>query len=262
MNRTFLFLVITTLLGTSCVNTKRITYFQAEALAKDLEKQDIKDKYTIKLQPGDIINLKVSSLSPEANAMFNLYPESQVVSSNQTMQTTAPAAAIGFLVDEDGSITLPLAGKIKIGGLTTKEAAALVTKSLEKYLEQPTVNLRIINYKVSILGEVERPSVYTISNERITLPEALSLAGDMTIYGKRKNILVIREVDGKREFARVDITKRDVFNSPYYYLRPNDIVYVEPVKGRLTATSRTVQLTPLVLSALTFLTVVTVYIFK
>ena len=114
----------------------------------------------------------------------------------------------------------------------------------------------MLNYSVSVMGEVEKPSVYTIPNERITLPELISLAGDLTIYARRDNILVIREIDGQREFGRVDLTKRDLFNSPYYYLQPNDVVYVEPGKGKKTTSERSVQLAPTIISGISLLAVI------
>ncbi|MFC5271576.1 polysaccharide biosynthesis/export family protein [Adhaeribacter terreus] len=243
-------------LATSCVSQKEVTYFQPDDISKDSAQIAVQEKFIRKLQSGDILSIHVSSLSPEASAMFNPYHMYGATSVQQTTQTNAPSPATGFLIDEEGNITLPLVGKLKLAGLTTKEAATLVTQNLDKYLQQPTVNIRIINFKVSVLGEVTRPSVYTIPNETITLPEALGLAGDLTIYGKRSNILVIRETEGKRAFNRVDLTKRDFFNSPYYYLHANDVIYVEPTAGRITSTDRAVQLAPVVLSGLSIVAVI------
>ncbi len=246
-------LFLIAVIHTACVQTKEITYFQPKNLTSDIEKVNLNEQLVIKLQPGDIIKVFVNSLSPEANTVFNIFPETQT----QMNQVNSTIPAIGFLVDSEGAIILPLAGKMIVGGLSSKDAADLISKKLEKYLEQPTVSVRLMNFKISVLGEVARPSLYSITNERVTLPEALSLAGDLTIYGKRQNVLIIREVDGKREFARIDLTQRDFFTSPYYYLRPNDIVYVEPLKGKLTSTSRAVQLAPIAISLLTFLTIIT-----
>jgi len=253
LKRIFFFLILT--IFTSCVSQKEITYFQPKDVSNDIQKIDIKERFIVKLQPGDILNIMVNSISPEANTMFNVFP---VQTGQINVTGTATTPPIGFLVDSDGFIALPLVGKILISGLSSKEASDLISKKLDQYLVQPTVSVRVVNYKISVLGEVNRPSLYTINNEVVTLPEALSLAGDLTIFGKRQNILVIREVEGKKEFSRVDLTKRDFFNSPYYYLRPNDIVYVEPAKGRITNTSRSVQLAPVFISALTFLTLVAV----
>lgn len=217
---------------------------------------EIKNTFSIKIQSGDILSVLVSSLSPEASSMFN--PHNTMVAGVAVTQPqpNAPSAAMGYLVDDEGFINLPLVGKLKVKDLTTIEAKALITEKLDKFLQQPTVNLRISNFKVSVLGEVNKPSVYTVPNEKISLPEALSLAGDLTIYGKRQNILIIRETNGKREFARIDLRKRDFFNSPFYYLQPNDIVYVEPTKGRITSSDRTIQLAPIIISGLTLLTLI------
>ncbi|POY34897.1 sugar transporter [Solitalea longa] len=241
---------------TGCVNQKQVTYFQPSDANSDITKLAINNKYITTIQAGDILAVMVSSLSPEASAMFNPFPVQTVTTSQQTTQSTAGAPAMGYLVDEEGYISLPLAGKIKVDGLSTKAAGDLLTQKLNKFLVDPTVNVRILNYKISVMGEVNRPSVYTIPNEKITLPEALSLAGDLTIYGKRNNVLVIRENNGQREFGRVDLTQRDLFNSPYYYLRSNDIVYIEPTSGRITSSDRAVQLAPVIISSLSLITVI------
>jgi polysaccharide export outer membrane protein len=238
----------------SCVSTKDVTYFQALP-EEDISQVDIGNKYIVKIQPGDILSVTVSSLSPEASAMFNPYLVEQ--SRNiQNTQTNNLLPVYGYLIDEEGMIKLPLIGKLKVGNLSTKEATDLITEKLDKYLQEPTVNLRIQNFRVSVMGEVVKPSVYTVPNEKITLPEALSLAGDLTIYGKRNNIMVIRETNEKREFARVDLTKRDLFTSPYYYLHPNDVVYVEPTKGKVTSSDRTIQLAPIIMSGISILTLI------
>ncbi|MCD7973939.1 MAG: polysaccharide export protein [Candidatus Azobacteroides sp.] len=183
--------------------------------------------------------------------MFN--PYSQPSNYQQTAGTIAPMPIIGFLVDVNGNVKLPMVGDVKVSGLTTEEATLVITELLEKYLISPTVNVRIANFKISVLGEVARPAVYTIPNEIITLPQALSLAGDLTIYGKRENILIIREENGKRTFARLDIRDRKIFDSEYYYLHPNDIVYVETKSSKATSTDLVYQLSSVVLTSLTFL---------
>ena len=247
------------LFATSCVDQKKITYFQPATETSDTVKSDLLQKYTLCLKSGNIISVGVSSISPEANIMFNPYIMMQPVT-YQNMQTNNIAPAIGYLVDDEGAISLPMCGKIVVSGLNTKQASELIVLKLEKYLINPTVNVRMLNYSVSVMGEVGRPSVYTIPNERITLPELISLAGDLTVYAKRDNVLIIREINGKRQFARVDLTKRDIFNSPYYYLQPNDVVYVEPVKGKATGISRTMQLAPIVMSGISLMVVLLTFI--
>jgi polysaccharide export outer membrane protein len=258
----FLFFSITILLGvSSCLNQKQITYFQPANLTSDTSKSEISQKHKLLLKPGNIISVGVSSISPEANVMFNPYLVMQPMNIQST-QTNNLLPAIGYMVDDEGMISIPMAGKVKVGGLNINEARDTIVKKLEEFLINPTVNVRMLNYSVSVLGEVNRPSVYTIPNERITLPELLSLAGDLTIFAKRENILVIRETDGKREFARVDLTRRDLFNSPYYYLQPNDVVYVEPGKGKKTTTDRAIQLAPTIISGVSLLTVLLSIRFK
>jgi len=254
-------LIIVTLFATSCLNQKKITYFQPKEEARDVIINDISQKHIFYLRPGNIINVGVNSISPDANTMFNPFLVMQPVYYSY-QQTNNLNPAIGYMVDKDGAISLPLVGKIKVSGLNTKEVADTITEKLQKYLVNPVVNVRMLNYNVSVMGEVNKPSVYTIPNELITLPEVLSLAGDLTIFARRDNVLVIRETDGKREFARVDLTKRDLFDSPYYYLQPNDVVYVEPGKGKKATTDRTIQLAPTILSAASLLTVLLSIIFK
>ena len=239
-----------TLILTSCVSSKEITYFQTRQEKIDPEVTEIINQYTPRIQSGDVLSVLVSSISKEANEMFNPYAQSTPPSENTG--TIAPKPVVGFLVDNAGYVKLPMIGMLKVSDLTTEEARLLITNNLEKYLVSPTVNVRIANYKVSVLGEVARPATYTIPNEIMTIPQILALAGDLTIYGKRENILVIREENGKRIFARIDLRSRDLFNSDYYYLHPNDIVYVETKKSKATSTDVVYQLTPVMLSALTF----------
>jgi polysaccharide export outer membrane protein len=234
----------------SCRSTKDITYFQPASPEVDEITAKIEEAYTPVIKPGDILSITVKGLDAEAN-MFN--PLQQDNYSGQNVGIITPRPITGFTVDPEGNITLPLVGDVHVAGLTSKATETILAKQLMLYIQSPTVTVRIANYMISVLGEVARPAMYNIPNERITLPEVIALAGDMTIYGKRKNILIIRETDGNRQFARVDITKRDVFNSPYYYLRSGDVVYVEATSGRLTSTDRAYQLTPIVISSLSFM---------
>jgi polysaccharide export outer membrane protein len=237
-------------LMSACLSTKKITYFQPVSPELDEVVSKIEETYTPRIKEGDILSITVSSLSKEANEMFN--PVAQILNyTTQTVGTIAPNPIVGYTVDVAGNIALPLLGSVQVKGLTSKELSVKLTAQLQQYLESPTVIVRIANYTVSVLGEVVRPAMYTMPNEQITLPEALALAGDLTIYGKRKNILIIRELDGVRQFARVDITKRDVFSSPFYYLRSGDVIYVEATSGRLTSTDRIYQLAPIVINSLT-----------
>ncbi|GAB3163134.1 polysaccharide biosynthesis/export family protein [Telluribacter humicola] len=239
---------------TSCVSPKSVVYFQGKDLRYSSD--NITQNYVPTIQPNDLISVVVGSLSAESNEIFNF--ANLFTTSSMNYSTTgggSRAQSVGYLVDHEGNIEMPLAGKINILGLETQVAAEKIRKCLQTYLREPTVSIRTLNFKVSVMGEVNNPAVYVIPDEKITLPELLSLAGDMTIYGRRDNILIIREENGKREYARLDFTSRDIFRSPYYYLHKNDVIYVEPVKARLTSTDRTMQVLPLVLSSITTLTV-------
>ncbi|GAA4416052.1 polysaccharide biosynthesis/export family protein [Nibrella viscosa] len=233
-----------------------MAYFQAQPAEEDT--LTLTPRYAPKIQPGDILSIQVNSLNAEATTYFNPYVafasidnRSQAVASPSSLPSTT-----GYLVDKDGNIELPLIGKIAVRDLTSVEARERIREQLKVYLKEPTVNVRNQNFKVSVLGEVARPSLLNIPNEQITLPEALGLAGDVTIYGRRDNVLVIREENGKKEFVHIDMTRRDLFRSPYYYLHPNDVVYVEPGKARVATADRMSQLVPSVLSALSFISII------
>jgi len=230
---------------TSCVSPKTIVYFQGDS--SRYSSQEITQKYTPTLQPNDILSIVVGSLNAEANEVFNTPNLFTTASTNYSAQGGgARVQPLGYLVDSDGSIEIPLVGKVKIGGLRTTDAADTIRIRLMNYLKEPSVIVRNLNFKVSVLGEVKIPAVYVIPDEKISLPEVLSLAGDLTIYGNRSNVMVIREENGKREYARLDLTSREIFNSPYYYLHKNDVIYVEPVKARMLDTDSRIRTVPLI----------------
>jgi polysaccharide export outer membrane protein len=237
-------------LMSACVSTKKITYFQPASREVDEVIAKIEKAYTPRIKEGDILSITVSSLSKEANEMFN--PVTQALNyTTQNVGTIAPQPVLGYTVDAAGNISVPLVGSMHVEGLTSRELSVKLTAQLQQYLESPTVIVRIANYNVSVLGEVARPAIYTIPNEHITLPEALALAGDLTIYGKRENILIIREIDGTRQFARINITNRDIFTSPFYYLRSGDVIYVEATSGKQLSVDRAYQLAPIIINSLT-----------
>jgi polysaccharide export outer membrane protein len=237
-------------LFSSCRSVKQLTLFQKAANESDTIA--VAKAYTSVIQPGDILAVNVTSLSTSASAFFNPYP-----SGGAGRAATSSAGALnaeesaGFLVEQSGNIELPLIGVLKLSGLTTLEAKTLIKSNLEKYLKEPTVTVRIVNYRITLLGEIGRPAVYTIPNERITLPEVISLGGDLTPYGRRDNILVIRDNNGKKEFGHVNLNSREVYGSPYYYLRSNDLIYVEPSAGRAIQNNSFFRIFPIVASLIT-----------
>jgi len=243
---------------TACVSTKELAYFQ-DGAGQEIASTTAA-RYAPTIQSGDLLAVQVNSLNPEASSFFNPYTAITMADrGGQPMQvtpTTPLPAQNGYLVDNDGTIELPVLGKVAVTGHTTAEVRDNLRQKLSEYLKEPTVNVRNLNFRISVMGEVSRPSLFTIPNERITLLEALSLAGDVTIYGRRENVLVIREENGQRTFGRIDLTSRDVFRSPYYYLHPNDVVYVEPGRAKAATANRTNQLLPTVLSALSFVAII------
>jgi polysaccharide export outer membrane protein len=249
-------LVASQWLFSSCASQRRLAYFQSDTTRYSA--QTIANTYTPRIQNDDILSVRVSSLNLEATEIFNA--PSVPVGVTSTAGGYTPGATLqqplGYLVDARGNIEMPLLGRVKMEGLTIREATDTLKRRLETFLKEPTVNIRFLNYKVSVLGEVVRPSIYTIPNEKITLLEALSLAGDMTIYGRRDNVLVIREVDGKREFIRVSLNDRNLFNSPVYYLRNNDVVYVEPVKTRAVQTDQLFVTLPVIATVISALSLI------
>ena len=238
-----LYLILTMI---SCTSQKEITYFQDNVDGSS--KQEINQNFELVIQPGDILSVQVASLSLESNKYFSYQND---LNNGGGPKSTIP----GYLVGEDGTIELPLIGLMKVTGKTTKMVKDSIRIRLENYLESPSVLVRHENFRVSVLGEVNKPGVILVSNERITLPEILGMAGDLTIYAKRNNILLIRETNGTREFVHLNLSSRDIFQSPYYYLRPNDIIYVEPGKAKLSMADNFYKIIPIVLSTLTIISV-------
>lgn len=215
----------------SCSQQKNITYFQNIDSLTELNQSVFEPT----IQPDDLLLLIVSAPDIEAAAPFNLTTEN--------IPTTLNQSSIGqrqqqlYLVDKNGMVDFPVLGQLKFGGLTKTEVVKQLKEKLALYIKNPMVNIRIMNYKVTVQGEVTKPGSYAIASERVTITEALSLAGDLTIYGKRNNIIVVREQHGKKTVGRIDITKADFINSPFYYLSQNDLVYVEPNKAKTSSST-------------------------
>ena len=217
------------LLVFSCASRKDIVYYQnIDRLSADGKQ----NSYEIKIQPDDLLMIVVSAEDPETAIPFNL---STVSIASSSGAANGQLMMQSYLVDTNGTIDFPILGKIKLSGLNRSEVLQLFKDKIGKYIKNPIINLRIMNFKVSLQGEVNAPGTFTVSSERITLIEALTLAKDLTIYGKRNNILIIREIDGIKSYNRVDITKADFINSPFYYLAQNDVVYIEPNSSRVNA---------------------------
>ena len=227
-NNFFIMAVFSILLTTSCVSRKEIAYFQD---LPQLQAEVNLAKSNLDIQPNDLLTITVSAANLEAVQPFNLpvtsaprVGEPGSVSGNMQLQS--------YLVDSDGNIEFPVLGTVHVAGLTRQELVEKLKQEISLYVQNPIVNIKIINFQVTVLGEVVRPGTFTVPDERISLPKALGLAGDLTIYGQRNNVLVMRETGGKTEYKYIDLTGSDFINSPYYYLQQNDVIYVEPNKAQ------------------------------
>lgn len=208
----------------SCSTKKDIVYFQN---AKDFETIVDVDTFTAKLKVGDIITIIVSTLDPLASVPYN------------PVTPGGMGQAIDYLIDVEGNIDFPVLGKVKLLGLTVEEAKMLFKKKFEdgNLLKDPVIIIRLLNYRVTIAGAVNAPGVYQVTGERISILEALGMAGDLSIQGRRDNILIVRDFNGTKTYSRVDITNKEIFNSPVYYLTQNDYVYVEPNTALISSAS-------------------------
>ena len=218
----FLLCLITLLV--SCSAPKEVLYLQDIATIKE---ENIDKNYEVIIHKDDLLAILVNSKDPELALPFNM----PVVTFQIGAQTTTQQRLLGYLVDQNGDIDFPILG---VEGLTRMQVTELIKQKLmnEDLIKDPIVTVQFLNFKVSVMGEVARPGTFDISGDRITLLEALSMAGDLTIYGRRDRVAVIREKDGKRRILYHDLRSSDIFQSPCYYLQQNDIVYVEPNKAK------------------------------
>jgi polysaccharide biosynthesis/export protein len=205
---------------------------------------------------GDILSISVSSPSREESERFNA--PNIAGSTVGTNGATNISPSSGYLVNQDGYIQFPALGNIMAAGLTKQKLKDDIQRMLveNKLLVDPIVTIRYLNFRVTVLGEVARPTVVAVPNEKISILEALGLAGDMTIYAKRDNVLIIREDKNGKTIKRVNLNNTEIFTSSYYYLKSNDIVYVEPNKQRIASTSRLTQLLPIIISGLSFTAII------
>jgi polysaccharide export outer membrane protein len=252
MMKAGMLLVLLLQLFSSCVNPRKAIYFND--LKDSTLFSDVEPPEHI-IRKNDLLSITVNSQNPDASRMFNLSNETKVRASTPSGDVVEPA---GYLVDKEGLIQFLLLGNIRAEGLTKKQLQETIRQQLirQKLLLDPIVDVRLLNFKVTVLGEVGRPTVLTVPNEKITLLEALGLAGDITIYAKKNNVLLIREEQGQRKTTRLNLNAADFFNSPYYHLRANDIVYVEPNRARVASASRLNQLLPTIISGLSIAIIV------
>ncbi len=242
----------------SCTTSKEMVYMNDLKIdsANYAELQRAKYEFEALIQKNDQLWITVGGANSEDLVALN--SGLGIISGGGTVVNQLGSQIVGYLVEADGTIKLPYIGKIRAEGLTRMQLEEKLKKEFEQYTKEPTVNVRFINYKVTVMGEVARPGTITIPNERITILEAIGMVGDLTVMGKRSDILIIREVNGEREIGRVNLLSKDLLKSPYYYLKTNDVVYVEPAPAKFFARERLPQFLTLAASGLSLLlTIVT-----
>ncbi|EOR94072.1 Polysaccharide export outer membrane protein [Arcticibacter svalbardensis MN12-7] len=218
----------------SCVVTKKSVYFTDmpdTAILRSITPAEFKEPV---IQPDDILSITVQTIDPTTTAAVNQVSAMPAVGASSA-SSTGQQLITGFLVDKNGNVAIPMIGALKLGGLTTYQARELIQQKATFFFKDPTVQVRFANYKITVIGEVNRPAAYTVPNEKVTLLDAIGLAGDLTIYGKRDNVLLIRDNADKKEFIRFNLNSSDILKSPYFYLKQNDVIYIEPGKGKIAA---------------------------
>ena len=237
-------LLVSILLFGSCLPSRNLVYFSENANGPKVRNEANTET---KIQQNDLLNISISSLSVESNALFN-QPSTSVKE--------------GYRVDKAGSINFPVVGKIKVEGLTLDQSQEAIARKLDQYVKNPTVNVKFLNFKITVIGEVARPSTFTVTDERINLIEALGLAGDLTVFGKRENVLLIRENAGERTMVRLNLNDKDVLSSPYFNLKQNDVIYVEPVKSKGAQASQGNRVLPFIAAGASLLSVIVLAFYR
>lgn len=231
LKRPLLFLLLILIIS-SCVSRKEMVYFQnIEQLRKS---EDRRSGNNLEIQPDDVLTIRVSAPEQEAALPFNL---TKSIASQERIMGEVELET--YLVSNEGTIEFPVIGNMEVKGLTNIELSKKIQREIREYVKDPIVNVRILNFQISVLGEVNNPGTFSIEDDHITLSKALSMAGDLTIFGKRENILVMGEDGDHKTYAYLNLTDASVVNSPHYNLRQNDVIYVEPRGTRNQSASST-----------------------
>lgn len=241
----------------SCSTPKDIVYFQGIDSLTPEQLNRMSQSYSNKITYDDLLSITVTAWDPAAVTPFN--PPVYAYSQEGEQPIATSQSMYSYLVDKEGYINFPVLGKIHVVGLTKQELGKELENKISKYVDHPLVNVQLLNFRITLMGELSRPGSYTIKNDRFTILDAIGMAGDLPITANRKNILVIREDEGKKNIYRLDITDPAIFESPCYYLRQNDVVYVEPVetkqRSRTSSTRQfNISLVTSVISAVSIIT--------
>jgi polysaccharide biosynthesis/export protein len=239
---------------TGCINTKKFTYFN------DITNNSFDSSTTIPpitIQSGDILQVTISTIDKEVSALFN-----PITTINNTTLNTSNSIAQGYLVDKQGNIELPLIGKVYVKGKTTSEINETLKNELNRSIKNAFVSTRLLNFRISVLGDVAKPGSFSIPNERVSILDALSLAGDLNITAQRSDVLLIREIDGRKTYTSIDLNDTKILSSSYFYLVNNDVLYIKPGGNRVVSSTLGFQLLPTILGALSLITVIITTVVK
>ncbi|MVT08895.1 polysaccharide biosynthesis/export family protein [Chitinophaga tropicalis] len=236
LNSIFILLILSgfTIYFGSCASPKNIAYFKDVPDTAKLRLIEQAAYNTPKIQPDDILQVTIQTLDPGSSGLFDQAGGGNT--SPGTANGMGNLSGNGYLVDKEGYVILPLLGKVSVLGKTTDQVRDEISAKAAVYYKDPVVNVRFSNFKITVLGEVVRPSSYVMPNEKVTILDALGMAGDLTIYGRRENVLLIRANGNKKEFVRFNLNDSKIFSSPYFYLHQGDVVYVEPNKSKVAST--------------------------
>lgn len=254
--------LITTLLFVSCGTMEEIAYVYDAPRDTTVP---LKGEFSKGIQANDLLSIYVESEEPSSTIQFNQETNKIAMSTTGVVMNPATGASSvpGYLVNNEGDIIFPVLGTIHVLGLTHNELAKLIEKRLvdEGHIKDPRVTVKLMNFKVCVLGDVQKPGELLVTGERLTIFEALSMVGDLTIYGQRYNVTVIREENGQRVIGELDLSSKNVFDSPYYYLHQNDVVYVEPNMRRKKLAARDPNLISYISSAVSVVSVISTTIY-
>jgi polysaccharide export outer membrane protein len=248
----FAFAMLAVLLLSSCGSSKNVAYIQN---SDSISFEKSRFLYDARIMPKDQLTISVNTVDPEVSMPYNLLLQNSYTQ-GRTLSTGGGGTLMPYLVDNDGYINFPVIGRLHVSGLTKSECENLILEKIRRYMaedQNPVVTVRMASYSVSVLGEVNRPGTFQVSREKITILEALAQAGDLTIYGVRDRVKLIREdATGKKTVVKLNLNDANIINSPYYYLQQNDVVYVEPNKVK-SQNSKVGQVTTLTFSATSIL---------
>jgi polysaccharide biosynthesis/export protein len=251
-NTPFLFLLPFLALLLSCTTTRNVAYFPT---LRDSVITRQTEEIETPIAPNDVLTISVSGLDPDAVAMLNRGGHGNSSSASASGSSAAAGGENGYLVSKEGFILFPIIGQVKAAGLNKKELAANLSQqiSARKLLLDPIISIRQANYHVTVLGEVGHPGVFAVPSEQVNILEALGMAGDATLYGKKENVLLIRQEGGKKITRRLNLATNDILTSPYFNLRSNDIVYVEPNEANAKTATGNQPVLPIVLGSISVL---------